>query len=237
MAFFLQTWLYLRRRVLFLGSLRLVCIILPAVLLLCGCESSLDVDAPRKSIPLDPPDNTGRLVVPDSLSMQLYLNFAWNSSRIELHPRTRTTEVWIDTSVVPHLLWADVQCTLHDTISTVAPLVNDEYYLLDSLRFRVDSVQSDRPYQFRNAPDAGTGTVIRLQKMSASGTSLSSLLIVPPSQPVSVQSYAFLSLSAFTSQGRKEITGSYSFSALLYDMVSEQYVNVPIEGILTAYYH
>lgn len=207
------------------------------VLLLPSCESSLDVDATRKTIPLDPPDTAGKRIVPDSLSLHLYLKFAETSSRTELIPITRMTDVRIDTSVVPHLLWADVRCTLKDTVATLTPLVNDEHYIISSLRFRVDSVQSDRLYQFRAIPDEGTGTSLQLQKISASGMLLDSLLIIPPSQPADVQSYSILSLSAFASAGRKEITGTYTFAALLYDIASDQYINVPVEGMLSVYYH
>lgn len=241
MVFFLQTRSYIRRWFFLLTTkarpqIRVVKV-LALVLLLASCESSLDVDAPRKTIPLDPPDTAGKRIVPDSLSLHLYLKTTGSSSRTELFPITRTTDIRIDTSVVPHLLWADVRCTLSDSIKTLSPLVNNEHYLLSSLRFRVDSAQSDRLYQFRSTPEEGSGTALQLQHVSADGIPLDSILIIPPLQPIDAQSYSILSLSAFASAGRREITGTYTFAALLYDTASGQYINIPIEGILSVYYH
>jgi hypothetical protein len=212
-------------------------VILILVLVLTSCESSLDVDAPRKTIPLDPPDTAGKRIIPDSLSLHLYLKMTGSSSRTELFPVSRSTDIRIDTSVTPHLLWADVRCTLSDTVKTLSPLANNEQYLINSLRFRVDSVQSDRLLQFRNTPEEGTGTSVQLHHVTASGMLIDSILIIPPLQPSDAQSYSILSLSAFASAGRREITGTYTFAALLYDAASGQYINVPVEGILSVYYH
>ncbi len=210
-------------------------LLLSAILALCSCDSSLDVDAKnRKEIPLDPADTSAR-IFPDSIEFELYLKNGWDDSRIRLYPDTGSVHISLDTIGPIPILWANIEYSLHDTITSKNSTTR---ILLRNVRLRADSVAVDRMYQMSGSPDNGNGTSVGIVRYDGSFP-LDTLTIVPPSQPEQVQSYATLSLAPTDSgvSGVKKITGVYTFSAILYDVASQQIISLPLEGLISIYCH
>lgn len=247
MVFFLQTRLDLRHRhfvlnkQLLLVSARLLAVaLLPLLVLLQGCTSSLDVnDGNRKEIPLDPPNTLAHRIAPDSSSFAIYLTYPWDSRQVLLHPIEQMLHVRIDTGTAVPLLWIKFSGTFDDTLVTAKSVVPNAKYRITSLRLQMDSLHSQQYYECKGAPSAGTGTSVRLLHLQPTGTDMDSLTIIPPHIPANVQSIATLSLSYLpqSPNNTKQIVGTYKFTATLFDPIDQQTITVPVEGIFTAYYH
>lgn len=218
----------------------LVVILLPIVVFLQGCTSSLDVnDGHRKEIPLDPPNSLAHRIAPDSTSFLLYLTYTWDNRKVLLRPIEQMLQVRIDTGTTPPLLWIKFSGAFNDTLVAGKSVAPNAKYRITSLQLQMDSLHSQQFYECKGAPSAGGGTSVRLLHLQPTGTEMDTLTIIPPYVPTNVQSLATLSLSYLptSSNNTKQIVGTYKFTATLFDPIDQQTITVPVEGIFTTYYH